>query len=547
MKHIFFSTVLLLLVWTAAAQSPVFGLTHCLSLDTTISVIEPSEQGVGYSLLSAVDEGQLFYASSFSYASKANNYHGILYAIDLNTYVQQTYDLPFPEDIQNWQKRAASCVLQSISVSGNDLLMTVSQRMIWYKKKSNVYKLERTAILPNVVQAYLNGKKTYAFVEDFHRSSLSLLRFDNEKDTKGTILRQWKYKCAFLTQFQPNKYIQIGENEVFVLPPGERYILKFTPDGKLMDSISLDFPEWNDFPQELVDASNACPYGAERIYKALNMGMKQYVFARSFDVLSDSLVFVTMNMGGDSYNPNTLVMRLYRDKVTWNKDFLNIGSADTVRVYDDLYYPFYYYGCQEHVLSYSYQGKLLQLLKLPENERFKGLNALQYREKVRNSYKYEDPVLKLRVLSLKEKMVFHNYENEVVGFEDFTSDKVLMMVNIQPQCSACQKHLLQYFSSLVSADIAFSMLYLQTDNYLDRRNLRKEVAQFSKIKYSDLYMIEGVDYGDILRGKSYPAVLLWERGKGVVGFYDTSTIFTNDLNRYEYTDVFLKAMREFFE
>lgn len=547
MKHTFLSTALLFLVWIAAAQSPVFGLTHCLSMDTTINVSEPPNQGGSYSLLGAHADDQFLYSSSFTYASKANEHHGTLYAIDLSTYVQQTYNLPFPDDIQNWQRRASSCVLLSISASGNDLLMTVSQRLIWYKKKNNIYKLERSEVLPNVVQAYLNGKKTYAFVEDFYRSSLSWLRFENEKDTKGTILRQWKYKCAFLTQFHPNKYIQVGENEVLIMPPGERYILEFTPDGKLMDSISFDFPEWIDFPQELVDAANACPYGAERIYKALNMGMKKYMFARSFDVLSDSLVFVTMNMGGDSYNSNTLVMRLYRDKEMWNKDFLNIGNADTVRGYDDSYYPFYYYGCQEHVLSYPYQGKLLQLLKLPEHEKYKGLNALQYREKVLDSYKYDDPVLKLRVLSPKGRIVYHNYENEIVGLEDFTSDKVLMMVNVQPQCSACQKHLLQYFSSLASADVAFSMLYLQTDNYLDRRNLRKDVAQFSKMSYTDLYMIDGVDYSDILRGKSYPAVLLWERGKGVVGFYDTSTIFTNDLNKYEYTDTFLKAMREFFE
>lgn len=547
MKNILFSTVLMFLALTAAAQSPAFGLSHCLVLDTTLIVSEPPDQGVGYNLLSAADDGQLFYTSSFTYASKANNYHGTLYAIDLKTYAKQSFDLPFPDDFQNWQKRAASCVLQSISVSDNDLLMTVSQRLIWYRKKSNIYKLERTMVLPNVVQAYLNGKKTYAFVEDFSRISLSWLRFDSDKDTKGTPIRKWKYKCSFLTQFQPNRYLFVGEDAVFFMPPGERYILKFNPEGLLLDSVVIDFPGWNDFPDELVGTVNACPYGAERIYKALNLGMKNYVFARAFDVLSDSLLLITINMGGENNNPQTVVMRLMKRAAEWNMEFVSMGVADTARPYDDVYYPMYYYGNQEHLLSHPYRGTLFQLLRLPENEQYKGLTPMQYNKRLSESYRYQDPIVKLRVLFPKKPLRFYNYENEVLGLDDFPTDKVLVLVNVQPQCSACQKHLLQLFSSLKSPDVAKAMLFTPTSNYLDRRNIRKDIAGTCQLSYTDLYMIEDVDYGDVLCKRSYPAVLLWERGKGVIGFYDSSTVFTQDLNSYEYSEVFLHAIRTFFE
>lgn len=545
MKRSILFITLILLMTESYAQKPAFSLSQTLYLDTGFVVegaaVNPKQkQWVG----TACDD--VFYAcSSVGFQSEANGYQCELYAVNLKDYTQTKYLLSFPDDKKHWEKDASWQYISCISVSGDRLLLTLSNVVFMYERKNNKFVFIARKPWYNVKESYLYKRKIYLFSEDITGRSCRWYSFSDLNDEKGVLLHEWDYKAAFLCHFTPNRYRFMTENKLYYISPGEKYVCRYTLDGKFIDSVYCGIAQWNDFPEELLKEVNALPCGMERLSGAMKQRYQQYSFIRSIDVLSDSLWLLGINLGDANYAQRYAVMRMQLTPEGWKKDILTACDSDTSLYYVGKVFPVYYQASELVLMDYACRGKVVQLLQLPDVEDYQAKSAKQVGDETYLYFKNHDPVVKLRVQSLRPMLQFHNYDNEELGLDHLPHDKVVLLVNRQPQCSTCQRTLLQYFSSFDSTQVSVAVLLGEMDSYLERRQMNQKLATLTEAPFIPLYNIRGRDYGELNCKKGYPEVLLWQREFGFVGFYDTEQIFTADYNQYEFSESFLKAVNDF--
>ena len=85
----------------------------------------------------------------------------------------------------------------------------------------------------------------------------------------------------------------------------------------------------------------------------------------------------------------------------------------------------------------------------------------------------------------------------------------------------------------------------RVDSYLQRRQQLAQLEEQGGGRLKPLYELEDETYGLLHSQHSYPSLVLWQKGWGVVAVFDTSAIFTEDLDRYEFSKVFLNDLRRF--
>jgi hypothetical protein len=157
------------------------------------------------------------------------------------------------------------------------------------------------------------------------------------------------------------------------------------------------------------------------------------------------------------------------------------------------------------------------------------------------------PVLKLRVQSMRAPWRFYDFDNRLYTLDSLSKEKVILMVNRQPQCSGCQQHLLKYLSTLDTSEVMLACLMGRVDSYLQRRQQLSQLTEQGGGCLKPLFETEDEVYGLLHSQHSYPSVVLWQKGWGVVAVFDTSAIFTEDLDRYEFSEIFLREIKTFVE
>ena len=155
------------------------------------------------------------------------------------------------------------------------------------------------------------------------------------------------------------------------------------------------------------------------------------------------------------------------------------------------------------------------------------------------------PVMKFRVQSLKTPWCFYDYDNKLCTLESLGKDKVILVVNRQPQCSGCQQHLLRFLAAVDTSDVMLACLMGRVDSYLQRRQQLQQLMDLDATVLKPLYEVENEAYGFLTAQHSYPSVFFWQRGWGIVAAFDTDDIFTEDYNHYEFSPTFLHDFRQF--
>lgn len=545
MKKIITCILLSNLLIFCEAQNLVSNFADLWNIDTTLMLSIAADDAGQKNWVSAVYQDKLFFCRRSAFQPMADDYYACVYSVDLHTLAQDTLLIAYPKLSSSWKQEVQTCCVYSLNFDSRHLLLACDNQIMLYAKSDFSYKFQKRWFCIGVCAAYLYQSQIYALTDDKTKGDMKWLRYANDKAKQAELLKVLPVTLPFLKQFEPNRYFYVDTRYLYYLPPGRKAIQRYSLDAQWVDSLSIDYVGWKPFPPEFVETERKLPYGMQRISYALKNDYKQYTFAKSVEPLNDSLIYVTMNIGNSNQQENFAVLQMKRVGNEWIHQLYSLHDKDTSQVYSKTNYPFVHPFSRENVLLYPYESKLLQWVSVPENEDFYAKTVKEYRQYKDAYYKNHDPVLKLRILSQKSECKFHNYDNEEVQLFDLGHDKVILMVNRQPQCSACQKVLLQYLSKVDTSKVTVAVLFDQLNDYLSRRENAKYLSQVASEYYQPLYTIPSNDYAPYRSQHAYPAIFFWRKEQGVIAAFPTTEIFTSDYSKYEFSDSFLKMLDDF--
>lgn len=527
------------------AQEPQCHFSEWLTLDTSVALQTTADEILQKNWVTNVYDNCLWYCPRKPFVAQGKDVRAVIRGVELSSYRQDSLLLSYPQLNSSWKREAEACCVYALSMEGPLLLLVCDNQLLLYQRQHNKYEFVHRWFCFGVCTGYLHQNKVYALVDDKEKRYYRWMRYESEKAQTAELVRELPQPMPFLLQFEPNRYLQVKEDALYYMPPGENVVKKYSLQGEPLDSVVFELEGWKSFPEEFVRQSNHLPYGVERINYALRNQYRQYFFAKTLDVLSDSLMLLSLNLGDESRGRQLAVMRLQRTKDGWQRDFSTQFISDTSMRYVDGRYPAFFHASGENVVLFPYRNQLLQLLLAPAEEKFECLSAFAYKKYKDRCFKQQMPVMKLRVQSMKASWRFLDYDNNLCTLERFGKDKVVLVVNRQPQCSGCQQHLLKYLSTLDTSEVMLACLMGRVDSYLQRRQQLAQLVEQGGGRLMPLFEMEDEAYGLLQSQHSYPSVFLWQKGWGVVAVFDTSAIFTEDLDRYEFSEAFLNDLRHF--
>lgn len=527
------------------AQEPQCHFSEWLTLDTSVALQTTADEILQKNWVTNVYDNCLWYCPRKPFVAQGKDVRAVIRGVELSSYRQDSLLLSYPQLNSSWKREAEACCVYALSMEGPLLLLVCDNQLLLYQRQHNKYEFAHRWFCFGVCTGYLHQNKVYALVDDKEKRCYRWMRYESEKAQTAELVRELPQPMPFLLQFEPNRYLQVKEDALYYMPPGENVVKKYSLQGEPLDSVVFELEGWKSFPEEFVWQSNLLPYGVERINYALRNQYRQYSFAKTLDVLNDSLLFLSLNLGDESRSRQLAVMRLQRTKDGWQRDFSTQFISDTSMRYVDGRYPAVFHASGENIVLCPYRNQLLQLLLAPAEEKYEGLSAFAYKKYKNRCFKQQMPVMKLRVQSMKASWRFLDYDNNLCTLERLGKDKVVLVVNRQPQCSGCQQHLLKYLSTLDTSEVMLACLMGRVDSYLQRRQQLAQLVEQGGGRLMPFFEMEDEAYGLLQSQHSYPSVFLWQKGWGVVAVFDTSAIFTEDLDRYEFSEAFLNDLRHF--
>lgn len=557
MKRIIIFLSIILCINFIQAQNPKELFNNWYQLDTTISFPNLTfSESSAKDYLTRVTGHHLYFCKVAFFAPMQNNYTGQIYAIDLENHRLDSISVSYPSTLSNWKRDAREFSVSDLFLQDGKLLITTNYKTMLFERKNNKYEFVKQLFTPNLIttnicQAYCHKGKLYLFTYDRTQGITSWLRY-NDKDEKMHSIAQFQDKVMVLDQMTSRGVTKLSNNFVYIQPYGEKYINKYSLDGKLVDSVYFGFSGWKEFTDEFISEIKARPYGVERISYAMKHQFKQYDFARKFIPINDSLYLLSFNLGGNDVYHWFSTMRLYRQNGIWHHDFSSFDTLYNSMIFDNDLYPAIPIEDASLLGSFAYDGQLLQFFYGPnlpsgmtEKQSYQGLRRSNYYEKVEDYYADSWPILKIRKQQIRLPYQFHDSHNQEVDLSQIPHSKVIVMINRQPQCSGCQKHLMRLFSNIDTSEVSIVMLFENMEGSLNRRQNAKALADICPLSYTPLYIIPGQDYGTLLNHNSYPAIYMYQRGFGFIGVFETNKIFTEDITKYEYSDSFTNAFTNF--
>lgn len=547
MKNLLCLSAFLCLWLVSLAQNTVLPFSVQWSLDTTLTLAIPKSDLNWRDWNATTDGDDLCFFRRRSFVWKEDGYYAAIYKVNRYTLVTDSVLIEYPKTSSSWKKEAQSCCIYSLSFEKNRLLLVCDHQILLFEKVNGQYNYVKRLYCLGVISAYYYQQKIYALVDDRSKGEFRWLCYDNDKGSQPKLLRVLPQPLPFLLQFDPNRYYFINESSLFYAPPGAKMIYRYSLDAVLLDSVSVDFDGWKDFPPEFVENERKLSYGVERISYALKHGYRQYSFAKTIEPMSDSLLFVTMNSGCETDMNGLFVLCLRKHNNAWSREFFSLKRADTSMVYENGIYPFVYYPEAKNLLLFPFDNVMFQLVSAPQKEEYEGRSVKQYAKEEDLYFKDYDPVVKLRVQKTKLPLSFLDYDNNEVKMSDLGRDKAILIVNRQPQCSGCQKVILKFLQSVDTSKVAVAMLFEPMDLYRLRRENDRQLLEIVPKYYKSLYMCQRFDYSTLLTFDSFPAVLFWHKEVGFVKAFSTVDIFTSDYTKYEFSDYFRVALDEFIQ
>lgn len=545
MRNIICLNLFLCLMFVSWAQNPVLPFYNQWMLDTTLTLPLPSSDLNQRDWNATADGSDLYFFRRRAFSWRNGAYYATIYKVNRHSLAIDSVLIAYPQTNASWKKEAQTCCIYSLSFENNRLLLACDHQILLFEKQDGKYNYVKRLYCFGVNYAYYYQQKIYALVDDKTKGEFRWLCYENENQPQR--LRILSQPLPFLLQFEPNRCYFKSERFLYFMPPGGKMVYQYSLDAVLLDSISVNFKDWKDFPSEFVENERKLPYGVERISYALKSAYKKYSFVKTIEPMSDSLIFLTMNRGDELNSHGLSVLCLRKRGNAWSREFFALKQADTSMIYENGNYPFVYYPEGKNLLLYPSQNVMFQLVSAPSREDYEGRTVRQYDKCENLYYKENDPVVKLRVQKPNPPLSFLDYDNNTVKMSDWERERVILVVNSQPQCSGCQRAILKSLQSVDTAKVAVVLLFDPMDSYMMRRENERQLSEIVPKYYKTLYRRSHFDYGSLLSFDSFPAVLFWHKEAGFVGAFSTVGVFTSDYTKYELSDTFRTALDKFLQ
>lgn len=481
-----------------------------------------------------------------AFQNKATGFAATIHALSLSDYRQFEITLPLPGATRKKDFFASTCWINDINIYKDKAVLSLQDRIVLYKKEGTDHFVYDTMYEHRqAITTYLYKGELYYLVEDHDKGYEWFHR--NSKNGKEEVIGTLAYEAPHLVQANPNRYLFHDENNLFFLSTRYPVLRKYTLDGKWIEDIRFDFPDWHPFEDEYVRKSLDVPYGVDRIYATMQEIFKYSYPKIVYPIGGTYLMYYTQ------YDSLTQSSTLQFAMIDTNGKTVQyqVNDADT-GVFDDQHFPFNLLDYVADKANISWNDLLIEISEESEIP-YRGKTPKEYQRAQEEYFKQHDPTLKFRIMRYKNsdriaQPFFYDTDHHLSSLTNLSQGKTVLLINNELECSACKNHLLTQLSTLNPNTVHIGILYPFIPGALLERNLKKEIGQYLTTPFSLYYLATDrfTSYPRILSTDpiSYPAILLYESNKAPLVF-SAEQIFSSDVHSYDFTDDFQKIWDDF--
>ena len=512
------------LFWTVAA----FGQSwtgSLFNLDTSI-VLRHTFQGQNPSRLkSCVHDNTFYFIEMDAFQHKESGHNAVLHALSLRDYAQADITLPFPATKDRKEQLASKLWIYDLSFDKDFMVLSAQDHLLLYRRKDDsTFTFEAMHSHPNSKAAYLHNGHLYILEED-HDAGY-----------------RWFRRPA-----NPNRYLFHDSTALYFLSTRFPVLHKYSLDGKHLEDINFDLPQWHPFSDDYIQKSLSVPYGVERIYATMGE-IFEYSYPKAVFPLGNTyLLYYTQydTLTGKSRPAFASIGETGRTRLH--------HAQDTSRApYSNGRFPFNLFDTQEDKARISWNDLLLEI-SAEDTSNWHGRTPDEYKHAREAYFKRNDPVFKIRIMRYKNTdpaslPFFVDTDSKPHALDDLPRGKHVLLVNNELECSACVRHLLQLFDDTIANDVHIGILYPYIPGALLEREIQRNTAQHLERPFRLYYLDrkQHASYPSFIQPDSisYPALLFHETGRAPI-LFSLDDILDDDPYSFSFQDNFLDFWRKF--
>lgn len=522
---------------------------NAFEFDTSIVIQCPHIDLSTSRLKYCIDEGTLYYTDRQSYQHKETDYAAVINTFSLYDYTQSEIRLAFPHNINKRENVASSFWINDFNFNnGQVVISTQDQILLYHQTADSQFEYDTLFRHPNVSATYLYKGALY-YLEEDHDTGYKWFR---QSLTGGdeTLIGELRYEAPHVVQASPNRYLFHNENYLFFLSTRYPILHKYSLDGKWLEDIRFDIPNWHAFEDEYIQRSLRFPYGVERI-QATMREIFHYSYPKYDFPFGDTHVLYYTHY--DTTTHRSAPQYAVFEKDSGTSLYVCVDTDRTI--FNNRHFPFNLFDTYADKARISWNNLLIEITA-DDTTNWKGKTPEEFQRQQDLFYKHNEPVYKIRKYFFKNKNknvlnstpFFIDTDQKLHSLDNLPYGKSILLVSNQLDCSACRSHILQLFNDSSPASVSIGILLPYIPGALQQRELEKSFKQHLEKPFRLFYLTQdrnGQYPQEIFPDETrYPAILLHETGKAPV-LFSLDEIFTDDVFSMDFRQEFLNAWKKF--
>lgn len=514
-------------------------------LDTVVRLPESAIPQDLSHLRYTICDGILYYADTRAYQDPANGHTATLYAIRLDDYASVSYTLPFPKQALPKENPAQTFWVSDFWIANDTLTISVQDHILRYLKTTNNSFNFDTLWSGHNVKINYQYKGELHYLEEDHDFGYRWYKIDKTTGHRE-LVRELAYEVPHVVQAQPNRYLFRDDHYIYFLSTRYAQLQKYHLDGRWVESINFNLPDWHPFDDEYIKKSLSVPYGIERIQLTMRE-IYHYSYPKAVFPLGDSyLLFYTQY---DTARSKSHLHYAIADHAG-NCELFNLHDT-TNQGFSSGRFPFNLFDRAADKARISWNGQLLELL-LDDDVAWSGLSFQEYQQQRETFFRHHEPIPSIRVMTYRnsnpiDQPMFYDAKRHYLSLKNLPLGKNILLINNELECSGCRNALLNALNKTPDT-ISIGIVYAYEPGTLSQYELRKEIQKHLKRPFS-LIFLENKRQQQYPRYISsvcnaYPSVLFYESGEVPI-FYDLDKIFDQDPSSTSFSDIFKQQWNEF--
>ena len=538
-----------LLVGLSTLNLPVSSQTwigDAFRLDTTITPAFASFPSDCFHLYLFIQGNILFFTDQKAFQNGESDYAAHICALSLQDYSTFEFDLPFPSPSENKDWLSKTFWIKDLCLQKDLCAISVqNQILLYHKTTETTFEYDTTINHPNVYAVYFHHGCLY-YLEENHDTGYLWFQFDF-KNGEETLVRKLPYEAPHVVQASPNRYLFHDESNLYFLSTRQPIVSRYNLDGRWLEDILFDLPDWHPFEDEYIKKSLEVPYGVERIFATKDQIFKYSYLKAIFPIADRYLIYYTQY---DTATKKSVPMFAIADST--GHSTLYSRKCPLEHVFSDHRFPFNLFQPLEDLARTSHKNFLFEITADCDVS-WHNLTFDEYGKRKEEHFRQHEPVIKIRIMSLKDVNMnaqgfFLDSQNKSYSLDDLSNGKHVFIIHGGLECSACANYLYDIMSLLDSNKIHLDILYEFIPGALQERELHRSIRQHVhrpyNLHYLDLNHYSHYPDNIIRHVNRYPAVLLYETGKAPI-IFSNEDIFDDDPYSFRLSEKFQEFLDSF--